>query len=189
MNLDVADENLLNSWFRVMRFKAQLRDILDRLRKQSTVKALTGGKQLQDDGEWIGIKGTHDFWAGFGFSQTARGPECYLWVEGTIPGDRRSWINGLEPAGVAAFEKAKEYLQFHRDSDALNFGNLVQGNSRFVFVERLVGSLNADPEAVFAWLQERAMELIKLLDRVQADEVPKERPISDAGLPGETAVI
>lgn len=164
LKLNKTDGQLLGHWIEVKALEEQLRQIVERLRNQEEVKPVVGRRQVKSDGEWIGVTGKNGFWAGCGISITTAGPELYLWVEITISGDGRKWIAGFDSETKAAFNEAKRYLKHHEDLATANFNKTSYGNSRFVFVKRVAGSLSGDGEAVFGWLYRVSQTVI---DRAQ----------------------
>lgn len=94
LKLNKTDENLLGRWVEVKTLDGQLRRIVDRLRIQEDIKPVVGRRQVKSaaDGEWIGVGGKSDFWAGFGISKMAAGHELFLWVEISRAGDSRKWM-------------------------------------------------------------------------------------------------
>jgi hypothetical protein len=164
LQLNKTDEKLLAQWLRVKELEGQLRSIVERLRNQREIKPMVGRKQVKSKDGWIGIYGKNDFWAGFGIAQTQTAPELYMWIEITVPGDRRKWIQDFDTEVKSAFSEGKRYLKVHEDSDAVNFNNLSAGSSRFVFAKPVTGDLDGKGEAVFKWLYERSKFAIGLAE-------------------------
>lgn len=122
-----------------------------------------GRRQVKQDGnEWIGVYGTNAFYAGFGFFRGNDKAEIVIWVETTIPGDRRTLVEGFDPSLKTAFENARYYLKQSDDDEAANFNRLSKGASRFVFVEAIGGDLNGDGEKTFNSLSVLAKKTIAL---------------------------
>lgn len=160
LQLNKTDENLLSRWIEVQTLDKQLRDIIERLRIQEDIKPVVGRNQVKslNGGEWIGVGGKSDFWAGFGISSTAAGPELYLWVEISLAEDSPNWVADFEPNAKAAFDEAKRYLKHHGDFEAANFD---ETSSRFVFAKRVDEKLSGNGEAVFRWLYKFSQLAVK----------------------------
>lgn len=165
LQLNKTDEKLLAQWLRVKELEEQLRSIVERLRNQEEIKPMVGRKQVKSKDGWIGVDGKDDFWAGFGITQTQTAPELYMWIEITVPGDRRKWIQDFDREMKSAFSEGKRYLKVYEDSDALNFNKLIDDSSRFVFAKRITGDLDGKGEAVFKWLYESSKFAIGLAER------------------------
>jgi hypothetical protein len=163
LEMNKIDDRLVTDWFRVKELEDQLRRILERVRNSEGIKSTVGRHQVKQDGnEWIGVYGTNGFYAGFGFFRKKGKAEVVIWVETTIPGDRKDLTGLLEPGLRAAFEKAKAYLKLADDDDAVNFNRLTKGASRFVFVEPIEKKLNGNGEETFKSLSALAKNAIAL---------------------------
>jgi hypothetical protein len=157
LDLMKTNEKIIVQWFEVKKLESQLMKIIGRLRNQKEIREVVGRNKAkhQDENAWLGISGKNDFWAGFGFKSG-----FYVWVEITLPGDHRK--ETLDSDLLVAFDKAKHYLELHRDKDAINFNNLRKGDSRFVFAREINEDLNGDGEAVFTWLDNISKKAIAL---------------------------
>lgn len=168
LELKKTDTTVLAQWSAIKDLEQQLIRIVERLRNQEEVKPIVGRKQVKPDGaEWIGVYGKEGFWAGFGILTADAGPEMTMWVEITVPGDRRGWEKDFDAKTKTAFKKPRRYLELRDESRALNCGNLTNGNSRFVFAQPVEGDLNGDGEAAFAWLYDMSKHAISLAERVR----------------------
>jgi hypothetical protein len=163
LELMKIDNRIVTGWFEAKKLETQFERIIERLRNIEEIKGIVGRRQVKQDGnEWIGVHGTSAFYAGFGFFPGKGKAEIAIWVEITIPGDRRDLIEGFDSELQTAFRKAKHYLQLSDDDDAVNFNNLSKEASRFVFVEAIEGDLNGDGERTFHSLSALARKVIAL---------------------------
>jgi hypothetical protein len=166
LELKKTDTKTLAQWSAIKNLEQQLTLIVERLRNQQEVKPFVGRKQVKtDELVWVGVYGRQAFWAGFGILPTDTGPQLAMWVEITVPGDRRTWIEQLDSKTKSAFKQGRRYLQFLKDNSALNYGNLTEGNSRFVFAQPVDDNLNGNAEAAFACLYELSKYAISLTQR------------------------
>jgi hypothetical protein len=168
LKLNKTDKKLLDRWFEVKELEEQLKQIVERLRNQDEPKPVVGRRQVKVEKEWIGVYGKNRFYAGFGITQTESGPEFYMWVEITIPGDRRNWTKNFEGERKAAFTEGTHYLKINEDTDAVNFDNLSDSSSRFVFGKGITGALDGNGEAVFQWLYDMSKLAFELAKRAVA---------------------
>jgi hypothetical protein len=165
MKLRKVDQRLLNCWSEVNELEEQLKAIVNSLRNQREIRPSIGQRQVKSlGGGWIGVGGIEgDFWAGFGTSKIKGSSELLLWVDITVPGDKRQLRSRLSASAALGLKEAIKYLKAEDGSDFANFGNLVNGNARFVFAKAVDRSLNGNPDAVFKWLLNTSQEALSLL--------------------------
>jgi hypothetical protein len=154
-----------SQWSEVKETEDSLCKLLETLRAQ--LPDIVRGRQVnRRDKHWLGIAGEHDFWAGFCCKQA----EAYMWVEITVPGDRRVAKKPFSPELAADFEKARDYLERHwNDRAAVNCGNLTKTGtvdfSRFVFARPLNEKVNGKPDTLSEWLHGTSLDAIRLLQK------------------------
>jgi hypothetical protein len=156
MKLQKVTPELLQGWSQIKALEDELRTIIEKLRVQKAIKAVIGRKQVKSADAWIGVGGRYDFWAGFGICQIDKDSELFMWVEITLPGDRRMLSKSLPDALVAGFNNAGKYVTAVADTDSdkevANFGKLWEGKTRFVFVQPVSSNYNGNPDVAFTWL-------------------------------------
>jgi hypothetical protein len=151
----------------VKELEKQIEQIVERLRNQEEIKPIVGRRQVKSDDVWTGVYGKNDFFAGFGILDMEGGPDLFMEVEMTLPGDQRKLVKKFDTETKAAFENAKRYQErFH--ADLVNFGKTtVGGNSWFVFTKQVTGDLDGNGEAVFQWLYRTAERVIALAEHAK----------------------
>jgi hypothetical protein len=169
MQLPQLTDKLLRNWIEVKQFEKSLTTIIRKLQNKEEIRRITSGRQVKrGDEHWIGISGDHCFWAGFCIQRA----EVYMWVEITLPGDRRELRRSLKGEFAAAFREATRYFyrDWPRDKEAVNLaapgarnGNLtMKGNSRFVFARPVCGERDEAEVSTFQWLYDTSLKAIHL---------------------------
>ncbi|MDB6032168.1 MAG: hypothetical protein JWM16_2506, partial [Verrucomicrobiales bacterium] len=162
INMPKITSTLLASWHDAKRLEHSLAKVLEKLRTDPEINKITSFRQVnRADKNWIGISGQNFFWAGF----CIKGTEMYMWVEITLPGDKRSLRRQLTPPLAKSFENATKYLEDWEDNDAVNrdVGDLTKVlGSRFVFAQSVNQDTEPDSERLFQWLYDTSLAVIAM---------------------------
>lgn len=168
--------NLLSQWREVKELEKQLTQIVERLRNQEEIKRIVRRKRVESEEVWTGVYGKNDFFAGFGVLDMEEGPELFMLVEITVPGDQRGRVAQFDadPETKAAFENATRYQErflpemVKYGTEKVNFGKTtLDGNSSFAFAKQVAGKLDGDGEAVFQWLYQMSKKAIALAEQAK----------------------
>lgn len=170
LKLKKVDNQLLTGWTAAKKLERQLRRIIAALKKEDDLIPTIGGQKVStsDDGGWVGVGGKNSFWAGFGIAKIGGELQLFMWVEITVKGDCRGAEKNFDTETKTAFEAAKNYVKAFPDDDgSVNAGNLVKGQSRFVFVARLEGEFDGKGDKALDWLVARSRTAIELAGRTK----------------------
>ena len=167
MQLQKVTPELLERWSQIKALEDELKSIVEKLRTQKAVKALTGRKQVKLVGsDWIGVGGRYDFWAGFGICQIGKDSELFMWVEISLPGDKRMLTKSLPNLLRTGLKAAEKYVNAVAETDSdrhvANFGKTSEGQTRFVFVQSVDSGFNGNPDATFNWLLDTSLAAVDL---------------------------
>jgi len=167
MRLQKVTPELLERWSQIKALEDELKAIVEKLRTQKAIKALTGRKQVKLVGsDWIGVGGRYDFWAGFGICQIGKDSELFMWVEISLPGDKRMLTKSLPNLLRTGLKAAEKYVNAVAETDSdrnvANFGKTWEGETRFVFVQSVDSGFNGNPDAAFNWLLGTSLAAVDL---------------------------